>query len=99
MQNRSNTQCIVVLLSKRSQNLLRILAIQYEIPASIAHAVKGFLVSGPYKALGVKCFAPQTVKQEFDTAGGGPESVFSLFFFVQNLSSLVMEPGSNDTCT
>jgi len=57
--NRSNTQCLVVLHSKQSQNLLRILTIQYEIPASIVHAVKGFLMSGPYKALGVKCFAPR----------------------------------------
>jgi len=57
--NRSNTQDLVVLLSKQSQNLLRILAIQYEIPASKAHAVKGFLMSDPYKTLGVKCFAPR----------------------------------------
>ena len=57
--NRSNIQCLVVLYSKQSQNLLRILAIQYEIPASIVHDVKGFLMSGPYKALGVKCFAPR----------------------------------------
>ena len=57
--NRSNTQCLMVLHSKLSQNLLRILAIQYEIPASIVHAVKGFLMSGPYEALGVKRFAPR----------------------------------------
>jgi hypothetical protein len=64
---------------------------QYEIPASTVHAVKGFLMSGPYKALGV------TVKQEFGT--WGQEPVLSLFFFVQNLSSLVMEPGLNDART
>jgi hypothetical protein len=45
--NRTNTQCLVVLHSKQSQNLLRILAIEYEIPASIVHAVKGCLMSGP----------------------------------------------------